>query len=86
MNIHATDSASQCARMMARLREGPATTVDFNVELNIMRPGARIDDLRKAGHDIRTHLIDVIDPWGRKHSRVALYYLPTVNGTPVEAA
>lgn len=77
MSITNTSAASQRARILARLREGPATTVEMIEELNIMRPGARINELRGDGHDILTHLQDVIDPWGRKHSRVALYYLPT---------
>lgn len=77
MGITDTSTNSQRARIMARLSEGPATTMELMEELNIMRPGARINELRGEGHDIRTHLQDVLDPWGRKHTRVALYYLPT---------
>lgn len=77
MSITNTSAASQRARILARLHDGPATTVELMEELNIMRPGARINELRGDGHGIITHLQDVIDPWGRKHSRVALYYLPT---------
>lgn len=86
MNITATDSASQRSRILARLREGAATSIQLIQEENVLRPSARIAELRAAGHPILTHLQDVRDPWGRKHSRVALYYLPTVNGNPVEAA
>ena len=82
MTINATDSASQRTRVLARLKRGPVTTLELIQDENILRPGARICELRDKGHDIRTHLQDVIDPWGRKHSRVALYYLPTgANGT-----
>ncbi|NVF13754.1 helix-turn-helix domain-containing protein [Vreelandella maris] len=77
MTINATDSASQRVRILARLKRGPVTTLELILDENILRPGARICELREKGHDIRTHLQDVIDPWGRKHSRVALYYLPT---------
>lgn len=82
MSIHRTDAASQHARILARLKRGAATTIEFIEEENVLRPGARIRELREKGHNIQTHLQDVIDPWGRKHSRVALYYLPTgANGT-----
>lgn len=80
MDISNNSTHSQRARILARLREAPATTIELMEELNILRPGARITELRQAGHDIRTHLQEVIDPWGRKHSRVALYYLPTQAG------
>lgn len=84
MSIHQTDAASQHARILARLKQGAATTIELIQEENILRPGARICELREKGHDIRTHLQDVIDPWGRKHSRVALYYFPTTNGNAVK--
>lgn len=77
MTINSNDSASQRTRIMARLKRGPVTTLELIQDENILRPGARICELREKGHDIRTHLQDVIDPWGRQHSRVALYYLPT---------
>ncbi|MDL4861972.1 helix-turn-helix domain-containing protein [Halomonas elongata] len=77
MQITNTSTSSQRSRILARLNEGPATTMELMSELNIMRPGARINELRSEGHDIRTHLQDVLDPWGRPHTRVALYYLPT---------
>ncbi|WP_410000338.1 helix-turn-helix domain-containing protein [Halomonas sp. I1] len=80
MKITDTSASSQRARILARLREAPATTLELMQELNILRPGARISELRDEGHSIATHLQDVIDPWGRKHSRVALYYLPTDDG------
>ncbi|MEQ6917033.1 helix-turn-helix domain-containing protein [Halomonas aquatica] len=83
MDITRTDATSQCLRILARLREGPATTSELMLELNVLRPGARISELREKGHDIRTHLIDEFDPWGRPHSRMAHYYLPT---SPVEGA
>lgn len=85
MSLHQTDTASQHARILARLKQGAATTVELIQEENVLRPGARIHELREKGHDIRTHLQDVIDPWGRQHSRVALYYFPTVSGNAAKA-
>ncbi|MEA3250559.1 MAG: helix-turn-helix domain-containing protein [Pseudomonadota bacterium] len=70
-----TSAASQRVRVLARLKQGPATTSELMVELNILRPGARISELRADGHPIKTHLVDEIDPWGRPHSRIARYYL-----------
>lgn len=47
-------SASQNARVLARLRRGPLT-LSYSVRvLGIFRLAARIYDLRRAGHDIRT--------------------------------
>ena len=76
MSAQDTRSESQRARIIARLKERPATTIDMMKELNVMRPAARIRELRDLGHDIRTHLMEVEDEWGRTHTRVALYYLP----------
>ena len=77
MNAQDTRLESQRARIIARLKEHPATTIDMMKELNVMRPAARIRQLRDRGHDIRTHLMAVDDEWGRTHTQVALYYLPT---------
>jgi hypothetical protein len=75
--LNSVSAASQRARIMKRLREGPATTLELMVELNVLRPGARICELRADGHPIKTHLIDELDPWGRPHSRMARYFLST---------
>ena len=42
-----------CARIMARLQQGPATNLEL-AALAGLRFGARIFDLRKMGHPIRT--------------------------------
>lgn len=83
MSIHSTDTASQRSRILARLRQGAVTSIQLIEQENILRPSARIAELRAAGHPILTHLQDVVDPWGRQHSRVALYYLSTDNGDVV---
>ena len=75
MNAQDTRSESQRARIIARLKERPATTIDMMKELNVMRPAARVRELRDRRHDIRTHLMEVEDEWGRTHTQVALYYL-----------
>lgn len=85
MNVTATDSASQRSRILARLREGAATSIQLIQEENVLRPSARIAELRAAGHQILTYLQDVRDPWGRQHSRVALYYLKTGDGDAAKA-
>ena len=41
----------QLDRVLNRLREGPATTGDF-LRMRVSRFGARINELRKAGHTI----------------------------------
>lgn len=44
------------------------------IELGIYRLGARIFDLKEAGHDIASSLIDVQNKFGEK-CRVSLYSL-----------
>lgn len=66
---------SQRARLLKRLQAGPVNTFEAITELNICRPGARVADLRKAGHPIKTYLSDLIDAQGFRHPRCATYYL-----------
>lgn len=47
-------SASQNARVLARLRRGPLSLMSAFRELRVFRLAARIYDLRRAGHDIKT--------------------------------
>lgn len=85
MNNTNTSVSSQRARILERLKRGSVTTLELIEEENVLRPGARIAELRTDGHPIKTHLMDVIDPWGRKHGRCALYYLSS-NGSAEVAA
>ncbi|WP_312379029.1 helix-turn-helix domain-containing protein [Pseudomonas oryzihabitans] len=73
--VENTTNAAQRQRLLQQLRQGPVTTIEAQRDLNIMRPAARITELRKAGHPIQTHLRDMFDDQGRKHSRCAVYYL-----------
>lgn len=47
-------SAVQRARILARLRIGPATTLQLRSELHAMHPAARVLELRRQGHRIIT--------------------------------
>lgn len=76
MHVHDTNGHAQRIRLMAYLRQhGSINTFEAIRQLNILRPGARIAELRAAGHDIRTHLGTLCDDQGRKHPKVATYYL-----------
>lgn len=77
MNIADTSCKAQQARILARLHDGPVDTVELREAYNIMQPAARIKELREAGYNIKTHLRDLYDTQGRRHSRVALYYFET---------
>ena len=59
-------SPVQRARILARLRIGPATTQELRDELRTMHPSGRIMELRRQGHEILTV---------RLPSRVARYIL-----------
>ncbi|RBH54216.1 MULTISPECIES: helix-turn-helix domain-containing protein [Pseudomonas] len=72
-----TSGTAQRARLLARLQAGPVDTFTAIRELNIVRPGARINELRGLGHKILTHRLTLTDDQGRTHSGMALYYLST---------
>lgn len=73
--IHDTSGSAQRFRLLAQLRLGPVDTFTAMGALNICRPGARIAELRAAGHTIQTQRITMIDDHGREHHGIALYYL-----------
>lgn len=77
-HVNDTSGNAQRARLLARLRLGPVDTLTAIWELNIMRPGARIFELRALGYPIQAHLSTLKDGQGRYHSKVATYYLGTM--------
>ena len=67
---------SQQARLLAHMRmHGSINTFEAIRDLNIVRPGARIAELRAAGHNIKTQLGALTDDQGRPHPKVATYFL-----------
>ena len=72
-----TSGTAQRARLLERLQKGSIDTFTAIRELNIVRPGARINELRQLGHKILTHRLTLTDDQGRPHSSIALYYLST---------
>lgn len=69
-------AATQRQRIMAALRTGPLSTVEAIRFLDIIRPSARIAELRNDGHRIiATWRADATES-GEPH-RVALYVLTT---------
>lgn len=78
MHINDTSGNAQRARLLAHLRQhGSINTFQAITLLNILRPGARISELRDQGHNIVTHLGTLKDDQGREHPKVATYYLST---------
>lgn len=76
MNIHDNNVHAQHKRILDGLRHfGSMTTYDIERELNISRVATRIFELRQQGHPIKKHLEQVIDSFGRKHGRVARYWI-----------
>jgi Helix-turn-helix domain len=69
--------ARQCAALLALLSATPASTVTIRDQLGILSPAARVLDLRKAGHSIKTLTTTAHDADGRPH-RAALYVLEAV--------
>ena len=75
--MNTSNGKAQCARLLKRLQMGPVDTFTAIRELNSLRPGARISELRDLGHKISTHRLALTDDQGRTHRRIALYYLST---------
>jgi hypothetical protein len=73
MDINNTSIASQTQRLLEALQRSPVDTITARKKLNILAPAARIKTLRDKGHKILTTLINAIDDYGRKHSRIARY-------------
>lgn len=84
-HIENTSGTAQRARLLERLKAGPIDTFAAIRELNIVRPGARINELRDLGHKILTHRLTLTDDQGRKHRGIALYYLSTTSPAEVAA-
>ncbi|KTT02151.1 helix-turn-helix domain-containing protein [Pseudomonas sp. RHF3.3-3] len=78
MHVNDTSGSAQRTRLLAYLRQhGSINTFQAITLLNILRPGARISELRGLGHNIATHLGTLKDDQGREHPKVATYYLST---------
>jgi len=85
-------SDRQNDRLLAALKQRPMTAGDIWKELGIARASARVLDLRREGHDIRSKPITVRTRDG--DARVALYeyaggqqlLIPTTPGRGVMAA
>jgi uncharacterized protein YjhX (UPF0386 family) len=67
-------AAAQRQRILAALRIAPRTSHDLRCE-GIYQPGARIKELRDAGHNIATERVKLWDRDGYEHPRAALYSL-----------
>ena len=67
---------AQWSRILDYLRNNPggATTLELTSKLDILRPGARICELRREGHKIITHFV-VEDTALGKHRNIAKYVL-----------
>ena len=74
-SITDTSTAAQRLRLLAHLRHEAIDTITARRDLNVMMPAARVKELRWAGHNIQTRLVDRFDDQGRKHPRVAIYTL-----------
>lgn len=77
MTTHPNEKAGrkQADRILAYMREhGAVTPLDALLEIGCMRLGARIYDLKQAGHPIKARLVEVPTRAGRL-ARVAEYYI-----------
>lgn len=73
-NSKSTATAMQQARTLSLLAIRPRNTEELQ-KAGIFRVSARIRELRRQGHDIRTARISLVDRDGFVHHGVALYSL-----------
>ena len=66
---------TQTDRVLTRLRAAPLTQMEALTELGVMRLGARILELREAGHKIETETVEVATRIAGQTARVARYRL-----------
>lgn len=73
---HHSDNSTtaQRDRLLTALHDGPITTLQARIRLDVLHPGARIMELRKLGHRIATIWTTDLTSEGRPH-RVAMYIL-----------
>lgn len=72
---------AQTDRILAHLKsEGTLRPFEAWRELGIYRLASRINDLRKAGHKIKTKKIEVVNRWGET-AYIAEYSLETENAS-----
>ena len=63
---------SQRVRILKHLKTKPATSIELRETLDILHPGARINELRDSGYKILTSMVNAQTGALRKH-RVAQY-------------
>ena len=68
------DMKSQNTRLLSALKQSPLTTLQIIKHAGIIRPAARILELREQGHNIRTTMIECKNRFGDS-CRVARYSL-----------
>lgn len=66
---------TQTDRVLARLQKAPLTQLEALTELGVMRLGARVLELREAGHKIETETVEVATRVTGETARVARYRL-----------
>lgn len=72
---HSTPNLHRQTRLVLDLlRTGPLSTCEL-IEAGILRPWARVHDLRCAGFDVATERRSEYDDRGRLHRSVARYHL-----------
>lgn len=81
-----TSTEAQRQRVLALLMERPRSTFELRDTWNVMMPGARVIELREAGHKIVTIRQTLADRDGRMHPRVAVYVLIRLAGEREVAA
>ena len=73
-NFSGNSTSAQRARLLARLRHSPVSTLEARQALDIMHPGGRVMELRRRGYKILTYWRSEESVRGKAH-RVALYAL-----------
>ncbi|MES2935300.1 MAG: helix-turn-helix domain-containing protein [Pseudomonadota bacterium] len=79
-------AAEQRARVLARLRQGPMTTLAARSELDVLHPAARVMELRDEGYCIETLRTREASECGRLHTVASYVLLPSGDGVSLPLA
>ncbi|MFT4046951.1 MAG: helix-turn-helix domain-containing protein [Solimonas sp.] len=78
------DPAAQRHRVLERLRQGPATTIELRRDLDCLMPAPRVHELRhRFGYAIDLVWVEAPTECGRTH-RVGLYVLRSTPATEAD--
>jgi hypothetical protein len=80
VNLHPNTVEAQRCRILARLRQGPLSTLEARADLDVLHPAARVMELRGEGHCIKTLRTHEHSACGQLHTVARYVLMPSGDG------